>query len=316
MPFAFALLSLPGIGVAFIVFALKERGLPWLIFLPLMIVGGAWLFTLFFVWAAFCAGITTFTVSNPSVTHNWVYYITAFFLFESPIGYMASKEEELSERQASVQVPITVWWLIATVMFVVLCIWPGLASPAQPVLKWIPGYKVVGAALEDQRDEGQNDTAISAKSRRILAERFLLDQMSQLLAEGPTRSQANERLLRLGLQFWKTKEQPPDGELRPFTDVYWATEPVLAVQAHYLGESRALIVLLLVLHPSADTDVRRLMESPLHASTAPGPVGEVGRVYFLGDYRMATHRIVRVVLREDTFQGRKAYSIVYAISEG
>jgi hypothetical protein len=35
----------------------------------------------------------------------------------------------------------------------------------------------------------------------------------------------------------------------------------------------------------------------------------------LGDYRMATHRIVRVFLREDVSQGMKVYSIVYAISE-
>lgn len=142
MPFAYSLLTLPSTGIGLLVVrfgftANGERRIPFFLW-PFLLMGMVWTFLVFALWAGYCAWVTTQTVALPSVTHDWLYYVTAFSLLVGPIRYMAAKEETLTpktERPKSGYRAYPV--ILVSTAYVAFCIWPSLMSPGKFILGWL-----------------------------------------------------------------------------------------------------------------------------------------------------------------------------------
>lgn len=106
-----------------------NKGLVTIISIPFMIIAGVGQAYFWILWAAYCAFTIRFYMDSPTVSHNWLYYITGFFAVTAPIGWLSSKEKQSAtsyEEQKKIQGGTFYYSLIAAVAFIVFCIWTNL----------------------------------------------------------------------------------------------------------------------------------------------------------------------------------------------
>ena len=86
-------------------------------------------------WSAYVASSALVYSSMPEITHQWIYYVTGFFLCHAPLVFMASKEsQKQQERGTFLHISI------AMIMYILFSIWPSLMTlPYGWFLRWIYG---------------------------------------------------------------------------------------------------------------------------------------------------------------------------------
>ncbi len=106
-----------------------NNGLLTVISIPFMIIAGVGQAYFWTLWAAYCAFTIQFYMDSPTVSHNWLYYITGFFTVIAPIGWLSSAEKQSAtsyDEQKKIQGGTFYYSLIAVVAFIVFCIWTNL----------------------------------------------------------------------------------------------------------------------------------------------------------------------------------------------
>ena len=106
-----------------------NKGLLSILSIPFMIIAGIGQAYFWVLWAAYCAFTIQFYMDSPTVSHNWLYYMTGFFTVTAPIGWLSSKEEQSAtsyDEQKKIQGGTFYYSLIAIVAFIVFCIWTNL----------------------------------------------------------------------------------------------------------------------------------------------------------------------------------------------
>jgi len=106
-----------------------NNGLLTILSIPFMIIAGIGQAYFWVLWAAYCAYTIQFYMDSPTVSHNWLYYITGFFSVTGPIGWLSHKERQSAtsyEEQKKIQGGTTYYSLIAIVAFIVFCVWTNL----------------------------------------------------------------------------------------------------------------------------------------------------------------------------------------------
>jgi hypothetical protein len=89
------------------------------------LVTQVWFWTL---WAAYCDRVAATRVSQPVVTHAWVYYLIAFTFVVSPLAYLSTRERELATSASevrSIDGGTSLYQWLAIVAYVVFAVWPG-----------------------------------------------------------------------------------------------------------------------------------------------------------------------------------------------
>ena len=115
-----------------------NKGLATIISIPFIIIAGLGQAFFWVLWAAYCAYTIQFYMDSPTVSHNWLYYITGFFTVGTPIGWLSSKEKQSTvsyEEQKKIQGGTLYYGLIAVVAFIVFCIWTNL--PDYKYISWL-----------------------------------------------------------------------------------------------------------------------------------------------------------------------------------
>ncbi len=106
-----------------------NKGLLTIISIPFMIIAGIGQAYFWILWAAYCAFTIQFYIDSPTVSQNWLYYITGFFSVTGPIGWLSHKEKQSAtsyDEQKKIQDGTFYYSLIAIVAFIVFCIWTSL----------------------------------------------------------------------------------------------------------------------------------------------------------------------------------------------
>ncbi|WP_293874466.1 hypothetical protein [Flavobacterium sp.] len=121
-----SLLVLPIAGLGLIGDKIKSNVLPYLNILFSLIAGIAQ-FYFWLLWAAFCVHHIYYFMDSPNVTHRWLYYITGFSFAITPMSYLSSKEQDITDshkEKASIFLGSSIYILFTVVMFILFCIYP------------------------------------------------------------------------------------------------------------------------------------------------------------------------------------------------
>jgi hypothetical protein len=95
---------------------------------PFIIIAAAGQLYFWMLWASYCTSTIKHYMDSPTVTHNWLYYLTGFFAVSAPIGWLGNKESQGQnyEDRKNTQKGTLYYSLIAIVCFIVFCIWTNL----------------------------------------------------------------------------------------------------------------------------------------------------------------------------------------------
>ena len=86
---------------------------------------------LWVLWSAFCSYSVSYFIDSPSVTQNWIYYLTGFFASWGPMSYLLSKEldtVESAEEKNKIYRGSSMYILISIISFIIFCVFPNLLS--------------------------------------------------------------------------------------------------------------------------------------------------------------------------------------------
>lgn len=96
--------------------------------IPFLIIAGAGQLYFWMLWASYCTFTIKHYMDSPTVTHNWLYYLTGFFAVSAPIGWLGNKESQGQnyEDRKNTQKGTVYYSLIAIICYIVFCIWTNL----------------------------------------------------------------------------------------------------------------------------------------------------------------------------------------------
>lgn len=103
-----------------------NKGLLNVLSIPFLVIAGIVQAYFWILWAAYCVFTIHFYMDSPSVSYNWLYYLTGFFSVTGPIGFISNKESQsvnAYEEQKKIKSGTLYYSLIAIVAFLVFCIW-------------------------------------------------------------------------------------------------------------------------------------------------------------------------------------------------
>ncbi|MBI3417842.1 MAG: hypothetical protein HY043_21325 [Verrucomicrobia bacterium] len=98
---------------------------------PVIVVSGAAQIYFWGFWAAFCSGFAAKYSAMPTVSHRWLYYVTAFFFCTAPLGWLSLEETQVaqsSQERRGIERGTTLYSLVAIAAFLVFCFWPALVE--------------------------------------------------------------------------------------------------------------------------------------------------------------------------------------------
>ncbi|HXB27002.1 MAG TPA: hypothetical protein VNV25_19905 [Gemmatimonadaceae bacterium] len=110
------------------------------------------------LWAAYCARVAALRVSQPVVTHGWVYYLIAFTFVVSPLAYLGTRERQMATSATevrSIDGGTSLYQWLAIVAYVVFAAFPGLIpGPYLDTLGVLvpPPYVMRAASVTIDRD--------------------------------------------------------------------------------------------------------------------------------------------------------------------
>lgn len=138
--FVFLAVLSPLVPIKFIADKTHDR-LFTILSIPIFIFSGILQAYLWVLWAAYCAFTIQLYMSNPTVDHYWLYYVTGFFMAASPIGFLNHKEMQLAQSYQEVKskkMGTNMYSLIVIGAFISFCIWDELFEIIQ--LNWLNSF--------------------------------------------------------------------------------------------------------------------------------------------------------------------------------